>query len=323
MLKSLVESRKKHLFGALWGMVVGESVGLPVRGQPVEYRHIYPIETITGWGTYDLPPGYWNDKTAILLAILSGLQQKEYSIMNELKACFIHGEYTCEGVLYEYTQSFQNGIENFASELENDLTMINEEVDNGSDKIGFAWLPLSHFIVNRGVSISHQTIDRLLGHFHSTPVFRLCTYTVAYASYYLMVKGLTSEFLPSVKQYIQKFEKEKNLKKIIPMLGEELDRIPGRKLSEYPSEESYLHVLTLALYITYHAQSYEEAVLAAVNHGGPTDTQAALAGMLAGMRFGISGIPQDWLKYIQKKEQIKGIFDSYLAALAEGAIYIS
>ncbi len=42
------------------------------------------------------------------------------------------------------------------------------------------------------------------------------------------------------------------------------------------------------------AQSFEQAVLEAVNRGGPADTRGALTGALAGARFGADGIPQ-WL----------------------------
>lgn len=44
-----------------------------------------------------------------------------------------------------------------------------------------------------------------------------------------------------------------------------------------------------------HAQSFEEAVCAAANLGGDTDTNAAITGGLAGAWFGFSAIPARWV----------------------------
>ena len=44
-----------------------------------------------------------------------------------------------------------------------------------------------------------------------------------------------------------------------------------------------------------HAQTFEEAVCAAANLGGDTDTNAAITGGLAGAWFGFSSIPARWV----------------------------
>ena len=44
-----------------------------------------------------------------------------------------------------------------------------------------------------------------------------------------------------------------------------------------------------------HAQTFEEAVCAAANLGGDTDTNAAITGGLAGAWFGFSAIPARWV----------------------------
>jgi ADP-ribosylglycohydrolase len=43
------------------------------------------------------------------------------------------------------------------------------------------------------------------------------------------------------------------------------------------------------------ARSYQEAVVAAIKHGHDTDTTACVAGGLAGIKWGLGGIPEDWL----------------------------
>jgi ADP-ribosylglycohydrolase len=49
---------------------------------------------------------------------------------------------------------------------------------------------------------------------------------------------------------------------------------------------------------------YEDAVLAAVNLGGDTDTTAAVVGGLAGLRCGLSGIPHAWIACLPRRVEV-------------------
>lgn len=54
-----------------------------------------------------------------------------------------------------------------------------------------------------------------------------------------------------------------------------------------------------------HPGSYERAVLAAINHGGDTDTMGALTGAIAGALHGIYSIPARWIAGLKNSEQIR------------------
>lgn len=48
-------------------------------------------------------------------------------------------------------------------------------------------------------------------------------------------------------------------------------------------------------------ESFEEAIVGAVNHGGDADTIAAITGSIAGAKFGFKNIPSRWLEKIDSK----------------------
>lgn len=50
--------------------------------------------------------------------------------------------------------------------------------------------------------------------------------------------------------------------------------------------------------------SFKEAIVGAVNNGGDADTIAAIAGSIAGARFGIEEIPEKWLNAIDPEVKI-------------------
>lgn len=65
------------------------------------------------------------------------------------------------------------------------------------------------------------------------------------------------------------------------------------------------------------AESFEEAVSVAVRAGGDTDTVAAMAGAIAGARFGASAIPQRWLDVLEDGERGRSHVEALARALTE------
>lgn len=56
--------------------------------------------------------------------------------------------------------------------------------------------------------------------------------------------------------------------------------------------------------------TFEEAIIGAVNDGGDADTIAAIAGSIAGARFGYSNIPERWIK--QLNPDVKKKLDKFI-----------
>ncbi|WP_044957573.1 ADP-ribosylglycohydrolase family protein, partial [Halarchaeum acidiphilum] len=68
-----------------------------------------------------------------------------------------------------------------------------------------------------------------------------------------------------------------------------------------------VHSLQTALHDGLFAESAEDAIVTAVNRGGDTDTIGAIAGAVAGARFGASGLPERWLAAIDETDELEGL----------------
>ena len=68
-----------------------------------------------------------------------------------------------------------------------------------------------------------------------------------------------------------------------------------------------VHSLQTALHDGLVADSAEDAMVTAVNRGGDTDTIGAIAGAVAGARFGASQLPERWLSAINEVREIKSL----------------
>ena len=70
-----------------------------------------------------------------------------------------------------------------------------------------------------------------------------------------------------------------------------------------------------AMYCFLNTDSYEEAVLKAVNLGDDTDTTAAVTGALAGIYYGFDAIPEKWIKGIRRSNDINDLCNRLAASL--------
>ena len=73
-----------------------------------------------------------------------------------------------------------------------------------------------------------------------------------------------------------------------------------------------VHSLQTALHDALAAESAADAIVTAVNRGGDADTIGAIAGAVAGARFGASALPERWLAAIDDREGMASLADDLL-----------
>ncbi|TDO92067.1 ADP-ribosylglycohydrolase [Halanaerobium saccharolyticum] len=81
----------------------------------------------------------------------------------------------------------------------------------------------------------------------------------------------------------------------------------NKKRDEIKSDGFVINTLEASLWSFINSDSFEEAVLLAVNLGYDTDTTAAVTGQLAGAYYGCAAIPEKWKTELAKYEIIKEI----------------
>jgi ADP-ribosylglycohydrolase len=74
--------------------------------------------------------------------------------------------------------------------------------------------------------------------------------------------------------------------------------------------------LSIALYCALTAADFRSGVLAAVNHGGDSDSTGALTGSLLGTLLGVSAIPEEWLAELEARDVIVTVAEDLAAHFA-------
>jgi len=94
-------------------------------------------------------------------------------------------------------------------------------------------------------------------------------------------------------------------------MGDACKQEAGQLISQY-SEFAYspysgkasgyiVETVQTVLHYFFSTDSFESCLIATVNQGGDADTTGALAGMLAGAKYGLQQIPERWLKQLDQQ----------------------
>ncbi len=68
--------------------------------------------------------------------------------------------------------------------------------------------------------------------------------------------------------------------------------------------------LAIAIYCSLkYSNSFDKAIIAAVNHGGDSDSTGAVTGNIMGAYLGLQGIPEKYIKHLELKDTILEMAD--------------
>lgn len=96
-------------------------------------------------------------------------------------------------------------------------------------------------------------------------------------------------------------------------------RMINKVTNEYKSDDGHLHLCEPTGYVLNTfvnsifwsgMNTFEEAVIGAVNHGGDADSIAAIAGSLAGAKFGFNNIPERWVETLNP--EVKKFLEKFI-----------
>ena len=98
------------------------------------------------------------------------------------------------------------------------------------------------------------------------------------------------------------------LQKAVDLSRQDLDDLDAvRQLGRgWVGEEA----LAIAVYCSLkHSDSFADAIIAAVNHSGDSDSTGAIAGNIAGASLGLRAIPKKYLEALERKDVILELAD--------------
>ena len=301
------------------GGAVADAVGVPAEFKSRRYLSENPITDMVGYGTHKKPKGTFSDDTSMSLATLDSLTGcLDYDdIMKRFGAWWYKGEYTADGDTYDIGVTTSTAIDNYFFYKKPALKCgACDEGSNGNGSLmrihPAVLYCLAHDLADGEATKIIRNIS-CLTHAHERSV-------VGCIIYYFILKELISQpEKASVARGIEaSFDFVKDSPEMIYYMRLFSGEIVSAREEEIKSSGYIVDTLEAAIWVTLNTKSYREAVLRAVNLGEDTDTVAAVAGTLSAALYGISGIPEDWLSALIRRDYIEKLCDKAYDKWSDG-----
>ena len=302
------------IYDGIMGLVVGDALGVPYEFMVREYINCN-CRDMTGFGTYNQPPGTWSDDSSMTLATLVSLARNEgkinlEDIMNRFRGWLYDKLYTPHGVTFDVGHTTRCSIARYDIVKKNLDTCGGKALsDNGNGSL-MRILPLA-FVDTTDEDICAVSSLTHAHHIATTA----CKIYVAIANALLHDVHKEDAVLDALGRY----------RHLMTTEFLRLFDIQNYSREVIQSDGYVIHTLEAALWCFLTTDNYSDCVLTAVNLGNDTDTTAAVAGGLAGLYYGVGdeneGIPEYWIEKIAKKEWIKDVcynLDDILEQKSEG-----
>jgi len=309
----LKKMKTNKIHSALFGVAVGDALGVPVEFQDRELLARFPVTNMQEFGTHHQPKGTWSDDSSLTFCLAESLCN-DYDLEDiawKFKKWYNSEIWTPHGRVFDIGMATREAIYRISSGHKLELCGGFDEEDNGNGSL-MRILPLAFYLKDeKDIDIIYQKVKEVssITHAHFRSVFACFLYIIFALE---LLKGHNKfEAYNQTKIIFEDFIATKDFnKKELQLFNRILKGNINELEEDKISSSGYvLSSLEASLWCLLNANTYEEAVLKAVNLGGDTDTTAAIAGGLAGLLYGYESIPEEWINVLARKNDITKLCD--------------
>ena len=276
----------ERVLGGLWGAVVGDALGIPVEFQSREQLRQNPVQDMRGYGTYHQPAGTWSDDSSLMLCTVEGLADGfDTGRLGMLFTRWLNqAHWTPWQEVFDVGGTTLMAINRLSQGVEPEQAGLIDENSNGNGSL-MRILPVA-------LRYFDLPVEELLDHAHraSALTHRHVRGQMACGFYCTMVSALL-QGADKIEAYLQAIRATKPVYEGPSYSGElpAFSRIfsgdiPSLPESSVRSSGYVIDTLESSIWCLCNTDTYDDVVLRAVNLGEDTDTTAAVAGGLAGVR---------------------------------------
>jgi len=283
-------SLEDRAVGAFIGLAVGDALGTSV--EFMSRGNFVPVTGMRGGGVFNLRPGEWTDDTSMAIALAEALLQDRtlanpaFAMNRWVNWCY-YGMHSHTGTCFDI-----GGQTGRALRTWHDLQILPEKDTENAGNGGIMRLAPAVLANVHDRAMAEDVARRQSDFTHRNRHCREIAGQMA-GMLHALIHGQTDGLVPAP--------------------------IAARTEAEVSSSGYVVDTFEAALWAFAPQDGFADIVLRAVNLGDDADTVGAVAGKIAGARYGLSGVPGEWLEVLAWRDELirKG------RALFGGSRYIS
>ena len=318
---------EKQITATFLGLAVGDALGVPVEFKSREYLKENPVKEMLENGTHKQPKGTWSDDSSLTFCLADSLCNGYDTKDIAMKFAQWRSEeiWTPHGFVFDIGIATNQAIHAFLKGAIPTLAGGIGEMDNGNGSL-MRISPLAFYVKDMTIekrfaiikdvsSITHRHIRSVISCFiYIELMLELIKTNDKYLAFYEMQKTVNS-FLNNnpicSQREIDKFHRILEN----PINDYNIEPIYELEEKEISSTGYVLNTLEASIWSFLKMDTYKETILTAVNLGHDTDTTACVVGALAGLHYGITEIPKEWIDVLVKKEEILDLCERFSKSL--------
>lgn len=312
---------KNRIYPTLYGLVIGDCLGVPVE---FKKRGTFTIADMEGYGTYNQPKGTWSDDSSLTFCLMENIVENgdEASLLRKFVKYKEEGYLTPYGAMFDIGNTTIEAVNRFLGGSSPSQCGGKEEYDNGNGALmriaPLAFILCSNFnfiekcnVIKKYTELTHAHPRSIVG---SIIYIQLLIAMYLNNSINLSISGIEKLFKTNFNEnHVYRKELE-SYKRIFQ------DGFFDLKENEIKSSGYVVDTLEAAIWCLGTTKTFEGAVLKAVNLGGDTDTIASITGSLAGIYYKMDAIPGKWIRQIASKEKVDELINRFMLYCANQAV---
>jgi len=290
-------SSRDRAIGALVGLAVGDAVGTTLEFEsPGSFE---PITDMVGGGPFGLEPGQWTDDTSMAMCLAESILDRDALDPEDQLRRYLawrdHGYWSSTGECFDIGTTTTAAISRFATTgvaIPDAADVDQGRAANGS-LMRLAPVPI-RWSADPASAAQHSGESSRTTHPADRPVDACRAFGAMIAA---LIAGVAAEEVLAPDFWT------------FGALDPRVEAVVrGSWRTGCVRGSGYVvDALESALWAVGRAGEFRGAVLRAANLGDDADTTAAIAGQLAGARWGWTGIPEDWRNRITHVDRIVAI----------------
>ncbi len=300
------DSRHDRQRGCMIGLAVGDALGAAV-----EFKPPGSFPSVTGYragGPHGLGPGEWTDDTSMALALADSIVTVGWDLNDQAEryvSWWRKGAYSVNGRCFDIGNTTAAALHRF--QRGEDATSSGDcspRASGNGSIMRLAPVPIRylHCFPSEIARLATLAAESSIPTHASAQCVSSCQYmTLVLAG---LMHGLDrDEVLADDWEPLEQLRQHEQLHPEVEEVVSGSFRKPQR--GAVRGSGYVVKSLEAALWSFHDARDFREAVLKAANLGDDADTTGAVCGQFAGAFWGETGIPQEWLDGLAKREMIE------------------
>lgn len=269
--------RRERLLGMFWGLVVGDCLGSPLQfiGKDA-HRRVTEMESCACFQT---PPGYWTDDASMAFCVAESFVRRRGYDLSDIANNFVR--WMDEGFWSSLPYAFDVGEATAMAIRQMRRLGALRNGDEASQGNG---------------SIMRLAPAYIISESHGDPGILHAISDLTHNS--SIIRGTVDLMASVLKDHLQ--GRRTSIRSIY------------RSRADVDNSGWAVSTLQAALWAFESSETFEAALIAAVNLGGDADSIGAVCGQIAGAFHGYQAIPERWLAAIKERERIHALIEATL-----------